>query len=1025
MKYTHYKNRFSSSKGGVSHLSGEWSDIVDLITDKSQWRTFNADTKEKYDNAKAQFDAIVMADMVPNMPRTADNVIAFYAIVLDIDDGATYQEVRNDLKDYEYVMYSSGGTGIKKGDRFRVILPLNTPMAAREWKNYNTSFTERFPYSDECFKKGIQIQYLPTLNSLYEDKFIAEHHKGKWFDYQNPEDLPYVENRSIESIVKNVVFDEAQFTSDEYLELAKAIIEHQAGQLEYEERRLLAQRLKHIGMDDFSIIQVLAQVSRPGYSVSNESIVAGANPQYAHVEGLYKHVAKGTRIPAIERRIVRSTTLTTPLVDVCVYDGEWTLEQGEYLSDIFNDMDFTTGINLLISDVGTGKSTQFMKEGGGTKDGFIFLAPLTSIVLSFKGDNKTDGSGVATWNQIESIIKTKDKTKFKDMTLVIDECHGLYADYGYKARTINRLISMFDCFKSVILMSGTVEPRDYSSIKFNKVYRVHKPSESTKRVYTFFSSKKDDCVIDMIESLSNKTIVLMNDKDLGKVTSNRITRKHLIVNADVKGTKEVQDFYTYKLMGEYDVIIGTNSIVEGLSIEDDLQDVDIVIWGNQSPERIEQFCNRFRNVSGTKNVWYFVDRKPVDVLDDYERESIIDDTKTLCSGLQGLYEGITSDVLRRSFINQFQGDMSKDMVYFHDSAFHTSFTGIDYEYSEYRTKQYSNDFGLFSSKMMEFGFEVQYPMMVDGDEQNADKIKEDKKVVKEARKAERKQELEKLISDIERNEVLEDDEASELYNTTYESIQKLLMKGMDKKQVSYAIGEYIDNEKFFAEAHRDAEYFETGNTVRELVIDEINGKNELTTVEIQDIADKVVNKVLCEYFNGDVEKMVESRSWGGLVSKCLPYNSNDLYKQISKVVTKSTKAAKDTLQKFITLDKSVQKRANGQRQSVSPIRALSVTGLTFSKIDYSSVIGAGCLPCNSNDLYKQNSKVVSNTKTFVELVQDAYAVVQGLDVYQRAAYATSLMKQATMSDEDKATYIACSKFAKFKKQSAQEIIDSL
>ncbi|MFU0912081.1 hypothetical protein [Kluyvera intermedia] len=226
MKYTHYKNRFSSSKGGVSHLSGEWSDIVDLITDKSQWRTFNADTKEKYDNAKAQFDAIVMADMVPNMPRTADNVIAFYAIVLDIDDGATYQEVRNDLKDYEYVMYSSGGTGIKKGDRFRVILPLNTPMAAREWKNYNTSFTERFPYSDECFKKGIQIQYLPTLNSLYEDKFIAEHHAGKWFDYQNPEDLPYVENRSIESIVKNVVFDEAQFTSDEYLDLAKVTCPH-------------------------------------------------------------------------------------------------------------------------------------------------------------------------------------------------------------------------------------------------------------------------------------------------------------------------------------------------------------------------------------------------------------------------------------------------------------------------------------------------------------------------------------------------------------------------------------------------------------------------------------------------------------------------------------------------------------------------------------------------------------------------------------------------------------------------------
>ncbi|MDA8516631.1 hypothetical protein, partial [Citrobacter sp. Igbk 16] len=530
MKYTHYKNRFSSKEKGVSHLIGEWTDIVDLFTDKSQWRSFTANTKTEYDTAKEQFDAIVMAEMKPNMPRTADNVIAFYAIVLDIDDGATYADVRKDLQAYEHIIYSSGGTGLKSGDRFRVVLPLNEPMKATEWKNYNTSLTERFPYSDQSFKKGIQIQYLPVYNTVYSSSFVVYHNKGDWFDYKNPNDLPYVENQSIESIVKNVVFDEAQFTDEEFLELAKAIIDHQSGQLEYEERRLLAQRLKHIGMDDFSIVQILNQVSRPGYSRSNEDIVAGANGQYAHVEGLYKHVAKGTRIPAIERRIVRSTHHTEQPQEVSVYDGEWILGDGEYLSDIFNAMDFSTGVNLLISDVGTGKSTQFMKDSNapngsgmfdfvnkpepepevevkseGVKDGYLFLAPLTSIVLSFDGDNKTNGTGIATWNQIESIIKSKDKTMYKDMTLVIDECHGLFADYGYKARTINRLISMFGCFKSVILMSGTVQPSDFSSVVFNKVYRVHKPSKSVKRIHTFFATKKDECVIDHIQNSTNKT----------------------------------------------------------------------------------------------------------------------------------------------------------------------------------------------------------------------------------------------------------------------------------------------------------------------------------------------------------------------------------------------------------------------------------------------------------------------------------------------------------------------------------------
>ncbi|MDA8519130.1 hypothetical protein, partial [Citrobacter sp. Igbk 16] len=519
---------------------------------------------------------------------------------------------------------------------------------------------------------------------------------------------------------------------------------------------------------------------------------------------------------------------------------------------------------------------------------------------------------------------------------------------------------------------------------------------------------------------------LMNDKDLGKVTSERITRKHLIVNADVKGTKEVQDFYKSGLMGDYDVIIGTNSIVEGLSIEDELHDVDVIIWGNQSPERIEQFCNRFRKVSNSKNVWYFVDRKPVDVIDEYNRADIITDTKMACEALQGVYEAMTTDVLRRSFIQQFSGDLSRDLMYFHAGEFHSSFTAIDYEYSQYRTKQSNNDFGLFASKMKGFSFEVTYPIMVDGDEKTAEQIKDEKGAVKKVRKQERKDTITKLISDIENNSVLLDEDSSDLYNTTHESIQKLIAKGMDKKQVTMALEQFIDNESFFADAHKDADYFETGNTVREMLLDEIEGKNVLTVGEIVDVANKVACKVLQDYFNGDVNRMVESRSWGGLVDKCPPYNTNDLYKQISKVDSKSPKAAKKILEKFIALDKSERKRINGVRQSVSPIKHRSLTGLTFTKIDFSSVIGGKCPPYNTNDLYKQISKVDSpQQKSFVEMVEEAYQVVQALDVYERAAYATSLMKQDEMSEEDKATYIACSKFAKFKKQTAQQIIESL
>lgn len=951
MKYTHYKNRFSSKDKGIVHLSGEWSDVVDAIVDKSQWHSFSATDRDTYDRAKEQFDAIVMAEMKPNMPRTADNVIAFYAIVLDIDDGASYEDIRQDLQKYEYVLYSSGGTGLKDGDRFRVILPLNEPMPAKDWKRYNTSLSERFAYSDECFKKGIQIQYLPVVNTVFADQFIAEHHRGEWFDYQNPADLPYVETQSIEQFTKHVSFDEAQFTDKELQELAKAIVDHQANSLGYEQRRLLAQRLKHIGMSDHDAIMVLDAVSVPGFSTPNSVLVHGANPLYAHPEGLYKHVAKGVRIPALERRIVRSVASQEDTeAHATSYDGEWTLAGDEYLSSIFSDMDFTTGINLLIADVGTGKTTQFMEydENGvctGTIPGYLFIAPLTSIVDSFVDDNNLAGSGVGTWNQIESIIREKDKTKFKKLTLVVDECHGLFHDYGYKSKLINRLVETFQYFKSVILMSGTVEPENFSSITFSKVYRVRKPSIAKKNIYTMLSTKKDDLVIDHINNLTNKTIVLMNNKDLCEVVRKKIARSSLVVNADLKETIDVKNFFKGRHMGRhYDVIIGTNSIVEGLSIEDDLQDVDVVIWGDTVPERIEQFANRFRNVSTTKTIWYFIDRKPVELLTDYDRVQVLEEAASLCESLQELYEGLSSDVLRRSFVRQFSGEMYQDLVYFHDGKFHVSFTGVDYEYAEYRAEQYRNDFASFSGCLMKYGFNVFAPIAVDGDEQNAAEIRADKKVFSEARKKTRENLLEALKADMESNTIEDEETAPELYTSTYDSIQKLIAKGLEKGHVATVIDGYIEDEKFFAKAHADADFVQTGETVREMVISEINGRKVLQVHETQEIADKVIGKVLFEYFAGDATAMSNSRSWGGLVVSGNTCSSNDLNKRDTYVLplkAKSAKAAKEILCKYIKLSKSTLKSIDGKKVRVSPVEALSLTGLTFRKLDFSRFLNPG------------------------------------------------------------------------------------
>jgi len=39
------------------------------------------------------------------------------------------------------------------------------------------------------------------------------------------------------------------------------------------------------------------------------------------------------------------------------YNGEWTLEPNQYISCVFHKMDLTSGVNLVNSSVGTGKTT--------------------------------------------------------------------------------------------------------------------------------------------------------------------------------------------------------------------------------------------------------------------------------------------------------------------------------------------------------------------------------------------------------------------------------------------------------------------------------------------------------------------------------------------------------------------------------------------------------------------------------------------------------------------------------------------
>jgi Rad3-related DNA helicase len=73
---------------------------------------------------------------------------------------------------------------------------------------------------------------------------------------------------------------------------------------------------------------------------------------------------------------------------------------------------------------------------------------------------------IYTWQAIVlKVMATEDKKEYSNKTLVVDEAHGLYMDYNYKPAAIRNLINIFQYFKSVVIMSGTLDPNHITSFQ--------------------------------------------------------------------------------------------------------------------------------------------------------------------------------------------------------------------------------------------------------------------------------------------------------------------------------------------------------------------------------------------------------------------------------------------------------------------------------------------------------------------------------------------------------------------------------
>jgi hypothetical protein len=132
----------------------ECCDFEEFISDYPT--DFKTLAKKEYGSifVGCEFDENGIKNSRGSLKKCAENIVAYHFLVLDYDDGTTIKEMEGELKVYSYLMHSSySHRQLKNGvvcDRFRVIIPLRTPVTCEEFASRKQQLVKLYPTADEA-----------------------------------------------------------------------------------------------------------------------------------------------------------------------------------------------------------------------------------------------------------------------------------------------------------------------------------------------------------------------------------------------------------------------------------------------------------------------------------------------------------------------------------------------------------------------------------------------------------------------------------------------------------------------------------------------------------------------------------------------------------------------------------------------------------------------------------------------------------------------------------------------------------
>ena len=175
MKFNLYKNINEAYIHPDVVVDCDFATVVDMLKESQQLVAKKEDPMMF--NLCSWIDDFESPDYKPGyIRRCKANVAQIYALLLDIDGTRTIEDAITEFIDYEFLIYSTFRNS-QEQEKFRLILPLNTPLTRLEFDQRHDSMCDYFGLVDRASFTISQAFYLPCYSNANADIRFIEWNK--------------------------------------------------------------------------------------------------------------------------------------------------------------------------------------------------------------------------------------------------------------------------------------------------------------------------------------------------------------------------------------------------------------------------------------------------------------------------------------------------------------------------------------------------------------------------------------------------------------------------------------------------------------------------------------------------------------------------------------------------------------------------------------------------------------------------------------------------------------------------------